>query len=209
MTNSNARDEAVAIIDEVFDLISEDHLSRWIDKPLEEAAASFQVECSGPIEPRVFLGIMTDFVWHLHQHGCYVRQISSAQEACSEAVAIAEEGYQGPHARGYYAALLDVSNPELCGPELVLGQMTAFIAAKARARYVRWVCASRLCAEDWQTRCLIAGILLGRLRPFLPPNLARCTPAQFADCLPELINTMISIEGSVRSVFGSDTDLTE
>ena len=48
-------------------------------------------------------------------------------EACAEAVAILEEGYQAPRGQGYYAAFLDASNPNLNGLEYVLAQMAGYI----------------------------------------------------------------------------------
>ena len=160
MTNSEGKRKANAIIEEVFEKAGEEYLQLRIDEPVEKAAASFEFDQDSPITHHTFIQIITDFVRHVYKQGLYPRQEMSATEACAEAVAILEEGYQSPHGRGYYAAFLDASNEKLDGLEYVLAQMASYINVKAKTRYIRWVYASRMELADWPTRCLIAEILL-------------------------------------------------
>jgi hypothetical protein len=122
-------------------------------------------------------------------------------------VAILEEGYEALHGRGYYAAFLDASNPELNGLEYVLAQMANYINVKARTRYIRWVCASRIELSDWSTRCLIAEILLKRWKSCLLPNVRACSPAQLAHHLSELINLVLSTNRTVSKMLGAYINL--
>ena len=148
MTNSKDEPRAAAIIEEIFEKTSEEYLQLRIDKFIEEAAASFEFDRDAPITHQTFTQVTADFVRHLYKRGLWPRQEMSAVEACTEAVATLEEGYQSLYGRGYYAAFLDASNPNLEGLDYILGQMTGWIIARARAKHIRWVFVSRMELAD-------------------------------------------------------------
>jgi hypothetical protein len=205
MTNSE-RKRAEGIIGAVFEKISEEYLQLRIDEPIEKAAASFEFDQTAPVTHQIFTQVTGDFVRHVYEKALWGWQKMSPQKALAEAVAILEEGYQAAHAQGYYAAFLDASNPSLDGLESVLTQMARHITLMARARHIRWVCASRIELSDWPARCLIAEILLQRWQPFLPENVRTCSPAQLAHHLPELINVVLSIDRTVSKVLEANID---
>jgi hypothetical protein len=206
MMNSESNGKAATIIEEVLEKTDEEYLHRRIDEPIERATGSFVFNKDAPVTHQTFIQVTTNFVRHIYEqaHGCW--QEMSAEKAYAEAVAILEEGYQTPHGRGYYAAFLDASNPNLDGIEYVLAQMTGCIIATAREKHIRYVCASRMELADWSTRRLIAEILLKRWEPYLPDNLRMCPPAQFAHHLSELINLGLSADRTVSKILGAGAD---
>lgn len=206
MTNSESNTKAATIIEEVLEKTDEEYLHRRIDEPIERAADSFEFDRDAPVTHQTFIQVTTDFVRHVYQqaHGCW--QEMSAKQAYAEAVAILEAGYQSVHGRGYDAAFLDASNPNLDGIEYVLAQITGCIITMAREKHTRAVCASRMELADWRTRCQIAEILLKRWEPYLPDNLRTCSPAQFAHHLSELINLGLSADRTVGKIQGAGAD---
>ena len=209
MTNSEGRRKAATIIEDVFEKTDEDYLQLHIDGPIEKAVGSFEFDRDAPVTHQTFTRVTGDFVCHVYEQGLHFWQKMSAKEACAEAVSILEEGYQAPHGQGYYAAFLDASNTNLDGLEYVLAQMAGCIIAVARARYMRWICASRMELADWPTRCLIAEALLKRWEPFLLPNVRECPPAQLAHHLSELITLVASTDRTVSKMLGASIDLRE
>jgi hypothetical protein len=207
MTNSNARLKADSIIHKVFELTDEEYLRRWVDGPIEKAAAGFGFNPETQVTHQIFIRVTGEFVRHVHEHGLKPRQILSDVQARTEATAILEEGYQNPNARGYYASFLDASNPNLNGLEFILDQMTQFIIARARERHIRWVYSSRIDPSDWPTKCLIAQILIERWGAFLPSSVLSCTPAQLADFLAELFDALCFASSMVRKALGAEIDL--
>jgi hypothetical protein len=207
MTNSEAERRAAAIIKEVFALISEEYLQVRIDEPIERAAASFDFDQTASVTHQRFTQVIRDFVRHVYQKALWGWQKMPPEKALAEAVAILEEGYQSAHAEGYYAAFLDVSGLNLFGLESVLAQMARRITEKARARHIRWVCTSRIELGDWPTRRLIAEILLTRWKPFLPENVRKCSPAQLANHITELISVGLSANRMVNKMLNSDSSL--
>ena len=207
MTNSNARLKADSTINKVFELLDEEYLCHRVDEPIEKAAAGFGFNQETQVTHQIFIRVTGEFVRHVYEHGPKPRQILSAVQARTEATAILEEGYQNPHARGYYASFLDALNPNLNGLEFVLDQMTQFIIARARERHIRWIYLSRIDPSDWSTKCLIAQILIERWGAFLPSSLLSCTPAQLADSLPELFDALCFASSMVREAIGAEIDL--
>ena len=205
MTNSE-RKRAETIIQEVFEKINDEYLRVRIEEPIEKAAASFEFDRTVPVTHQTFTQVTRDFVRHVYQRAMWGWQIMPAEKALTEAVAILEGGYQAAHGQGYYAAFLDASNLNLNGLEYILAQMASYITVMARARHIRWVCASRIELADWPTRYLIAEILLQRWEPFLPENVRTCSPAQLANHITELINVVLSIDRTVSTMLDANID---
>lgn len=202
MKNSKDELRAAAIIEEVFEKTSEEYLKLRIDEPIEQAASKFEFDREAPVTNEIFNQITSDFVRHIYERGMRCRQELSVTEAGVETVAILEEGYQSSNGRGYYAAFLDASNPQLNGLECVLVQMADLIVMKARAKHIRGVCVSRMELADRPTRCLIAEMLMERWKPFLHQNIRGCSPEQFAYHLSELIYLGISTNRMVSKMLG-------
>jgi len=185
MMNSKTKGRAEKIIDEVFELIDEQYLYNRINRPIEDAALDFEFDKEAP-----------------DSKGLGIKQVMSDFQARSQAVAILEKGYQNLNAKGYYAAFLDATNPELSGLDIVLTQMTEIIITIACKKHIRWVYATRIDTLSWATRVLIAEILLERWEPFMLPDILRCSPVQIADHLPELINILNSTNEAARNIMG-------
>jgi len=205
MMNSKAK--ANIVINDIFTLIDGEYFNHFIDEPIDKAMNSFVFKDTETVTTRSFIRITGRFVRHIYKYGLGIKQDLSDPQARAIALNILEEGYQGPHARGYEAALLDASDSELTGIEFILTQMADYIKIAARQKHVRCVFLSQIEYLDWNTRCLIAEILLEKWERFLPPNILGCSSSQLASHLPELINSLSSIEGTVEKLMGNDIGL--
>lgn len=206
MTNFKVHENAIKLIDEIFELINEETIRSLIDGPIEKALAGFNFELKDPLTYKGFIHLIGNFVRTLFEHIHWSLKMPSDDRACAEAVNMLETDYQGPHARGFYAAFLDARNPLLNGPQVVLFQLSEIIKARLRMKYTRWVYVSRIEGADWITRCSMAEILIERWRPFLPSDILMCSPVQFADNIPDLINILGSSDNMVSEILGTDTD---
>lgn len=203
MMNSKPRQSANVIVDEVFELLNEKHLYETIDAPIETAAASFQFDIKSPVTHGYFIEVTSGLVRHVHQRGSLLRQQLTDLQACCETMALLEDGYQGPYARGYHAAYLDA----LTDLEQVLARLSGIIKIISRDKYIRWVCLSRIDPSDWANKCQIVEALISR-SPSLPSSIINCSPAQLADHISQLINVILSSEGAVDNLLAADTEFT-
>ena len=127
MRNSEVMFDAQECIDEVIELIGDEHLYYLIDEPIQKAATEFKFNPKTPIDHQFFIRTTSDFVSHIYRHGLRVRQTMTAEQAQSEALLILEHSYQGTYSKGYDAAYLDASNPEVGGLEFMLSQTSEII----------------------------------------------------------------------------------
>ena len=66
-----------------------------------KAAASFEFDRDAPVTHQTFTHVIADFVRHVLRTGVVGEtRTSTVAQASAEAVAILEEGYQGPHGPG-------------------------------------------------------------------------------------------------------------
>jgi hypothetical protein len=207
MTNFDSNPGPAEIIEQIFNLTDEEYLYRFIDHPIEEAAVEFDFDRNAPATHQAFIGIIGDFVHHIYKNGLCIRQTLSVTQARTEAMAILEERYLGPHASGYYAAFLDTSNSRLDGYEFILSQIAEIIKTLTREKYLKWVYFSHIAPLKWLTRCQIAEILLKQWEPFLPLIIRQCPTVQLADHLPDLINLLRSTDNKINKMLNSDIDL--
>jgi len=204
--SSEARYKAEQKIEEIFALTDENYLYQEIDGPIEEAAKVFQFDETESMTHRTVMRITGDLVCHIYEHCPCFRLILQKPHGRSEALAILEEGYQSVHTKGYYGALLDAFDPLQNGIDLVLTQIVEFIIFRTRNRYIRWIYCSRLDSLDWPTKCLIVEIVLERWGSFMPPSFRSCSPAQFAEYIPNLINLLRSSDNIISEILGADMD---
>lgn len=204
MTNFKAKNNTLKLIDEILELTGEMSVRSLIDEPIEKALIDFNFEIEGPLTYKVFINYIGSFVRDLYKNLPLGPQIFSQDQACAEAISILETAYQGSNTRGFYAAFLDARNPLLNGIEFVLLKLSEIIKARLRMKYTRWVYVSRIECADWVTRCSMAEILLERWRPFLSPDILMCSPVQFADHIPELINMLGSSDNIISEMLGSN-----
>jgi hypothetical protein len=202
MTNFEAKENALKLLDEILELTNEVTIRNFIDEPIEKVLSSFSFEHKDPVTYKKFIHFIGSFVRVLYEQIPWCLQKPSKDQACAEAMHILEAGYQSSQSRGYDAAFSDARNPLLDGIEFVLFQLSEIIKARLRMKYTRWVYVSRIECTDWHTRCSMAEILIARWKPFLPSNILVCSPAQLADHIPDLIDMLGSADNMVSEMLG-------
>ena len=105
----------------------------------------------------------------------------------------------GSHSNGYEGAVIDATDPSQPGPSAVLARLEEGIKDRQRQVHLKAALVQHLGPTDWVTRCLMASILLDRLRPWAPLLLEKCTAEQLADDLIELLGMVRNVEAAQPS----------
>ena len=205
MTNSKERKRATAIIEKILELTDEEYLQGRIDRPVEKVLAAFEYDRNALMSHLYFMDTASDFVRRIYLHGPGTSQHLSHTQACTEALIIIEKAFGSHDVQGYDAAIVAA----FTDLESVLLRIAEFIISRTRKRHIRWVYATYINPFNWPTRCLIAEILIEKWKPFLPPSILSCTPAQLADALPQLLNAAQSTEIMVKKTMTSGTEFYE
>jgi len=201
MTNSKGKHKAQQMIKNILEITDEEYLYQNIHRPIEETFEKFEFDREIPLSHEQFIHTVSELLRQIYRYSFSPQQIMTASQARAEALAILEEGYQSyQNARdhGYDAAFSDASDTQDNGLEFVLSQLVELIITRARYRHIEWIYATRLEMIDWQTKCLMAEIMLDRWKPFLPQSILSCSPSQLADYLSDLIDVILSSDRIVR-----------
>ena len=186
-----------AIVNEVLDLISEEHMRETIEAPLEAAAAKLDLrgKCPAGVSYGEFAVVVTDFITLVYSEGfpCPIRL--SRDMACAEAVFLLDRTYQGNCADGFAGAFLDVRDHGDAGLANVLTHTLSAIVSIQKGRHIEAVMTTRVRFLPWETRISLAVFLLEN-GDFESEYLLRCAPWQLADLCPEMI---MSCSKSIRT----------
>jgi hypothetical protein len=127
-----------------------------------------------------------------------------------EAILLLENGYHSAlYGPGYTGAILHANDPSGGGIQTVLAGLTEAIKDIEQQKYINGVLTWHLHGCSWDLQCEIAQILLEDYRPFIPPQLCKCAPAQLVDEIPEIIHRYIESDFTLQGIsFRSQRPLT-
>ena len=202
MTNSEPiRTRAAELLERVVDLLDEGRVAQLIDEPIDKALDEFIYAENTGHTPRSLLETTARFIAHVYEAALPgVRKLTTGQ-ARDEAVALLSRAYKGTHGDGLGRARVDATDAS--GPEMesVLAQLAESIKNERRQMYARWVQSWYIDSADWPTKCAMAAILLEQCREYLPAELRRCTPEQWAGGIFDLLDTDLSTNNRLQPVF--------
>jgi hypothetical protein len=198
MTNFKQCFSPQKVLDRLSDLLSDEHIAKIIDEPMDLAAHTFQVTIALPINSLKFKHIISAFARHLYRSALPLPRYLSDQESLTEAVYLLESYYQNEGARGYDGALLDAVSTNIEGFELLLSRLTDSIKSAERAKYVKWVFADNFFNLDWKQQHRIVSLYLRQNEAAFPAELCDLAPARLVDCFQKLFITYMSTESMVR-----------
>ena len=196
--SSDRMRRAEKVLDRIFRHLSEDHIRKRIDEPIEAVLQDFtgRLEKSGEnsTPPEVF----SEFVRRVYTDGLGAGW--HVVNAVATSLGLLEGHYQGLWSEGYCAAVLDATDSNMGGLGFVLAQLAEIIKTKERQDYVQAVFASQIDPSDWHLRCEIVKVLLDQYGPLLSPMLRQCPPPQIVDEIPALALAIISSHTTMNKI---------
>ena len=122
--NSDIYTNAIKLIEDIFDLTNEEVIRTLIDEPVEKTIIDFKFEYETPLNYHAFIKCTGSFIAAVYKNISWIIKKPSEEKSCAEAISILETSYQSSNDRGFYAAFLDINNPQRNGPEIVLFQLS-------------------------------------------------------------------------------------
>jgi hypothetical protein len=206
--SSDATDAwAARVLNELIAQLSEESVEGLIDARVDEAVAEFTCPEVGECSEAVFRDTVGKFIGHVRRRLLVSGEGSCDAEDFGWAIAFLESDYRGTHGDGYYAAVLDAMDSSRTGLQVVLARIGEAFKARYRTIHACWTFARRIGALDWKLKCALATELLGRCREWLPPEIQQSPPEQWADLVPELLESYsrqisLSAPDAARELFG-------
>lgn len=191
---------AIRIIDQTAAMLDEILIQQRIDGPIDRVLQSFCVHDRPARNHEELHATVTRFVIRLYAEAMPIRREMSDSQARDEAIEILEHAYEGTHANGYHAALVDATDPAQAGLPLVIARVAEGLKAQQRQSYLRSVAVRQIESVDWHTRSIMAGVLIERYAERLPLELRQFDPDQLADHVFALLKIALDIEGQIEKL---------
>ena len=186
MKDLEVQKRAQKVISELTEALQEKCIKARIDEPINEAAKKFCYNTEQPVDYRQIHKILSGFVNHLYVAGLKSDWIIS--DPLAETLLILDTHYQGLSSNGYAAAMIDATNEQVGGLDMVINHLAEIIKTVERQKYVNGVFASYLDPADWFLKCQIIQQLLKQYNSILPASLQECSPQQLVDEIPQLMS---------------------
>jgi hypothetical protein len=192
--------EADITIARITALLDEALLAQVIDQPIDNAVETFPCGIETPESHLQMHDVITDFVVHMHAQMAPLGSRFSRERVRDEAVALLEQGYSDFRSAAYDEALRDAFDESQNGMRIVIARLAEAAKRRRRQEYTHWVFARHIDPLDWETRCLIAELLLERAAPLFspPPKGYRYRPEELVDNIPDLLARLLETERQER-----------
>jgi len=204
--NSDALKSCEKTLDTVLTLLNRNRIAEDVEKPIDQAAHSFQMKVKDLDSHSEFNRVVGAFVQHVYRNGLRLCRPLTDREALSEAIFLLERHYQGMITEGYEGALLDGGSTGLEGIESVLSRLAETIKDVELEKYVAWVFSSHIDHLDWEARETLVSVYLKMYQSVLPSRMAKAEPARLVDHVHQLIQNHVSTDHVFHQIFGAGNE---
>ena len=199
MMNFDIKKHAREIVEIITAKLDPNLMSSRFDKPIAEVAGEFEYEVKYPVTHKDFHRVIADFVRQVYEKALKTSWMLT--DPLDEAILLLENGYHsflyGP---GYTGAILHANDTEKGGIQAVLTGLARAINDIKRQKYIEGVLTWHLHGCSWDLQCEIAQVILEDYRPFIPPQLCKCVPAQLVDVVPTIMQKYIESHFTLQGI---------
>ena len=199
MENTDIKKRAKEVIELITIKLDRSLIKSRFDEPIARVAEQFTCEAEPPVNHKAFKRIAADFVQQIYQKALNASWILT--DPYAEAIFLLEKYCHSPaYGPGYDAAFMNANDTAQGGIQTVLTGLAESIKNIERQKYIDGVLTWHLHSCSWELLCEIAQILLEDYRPFIPPLLSKCVPAQLVDEIPVIIQVYIESHSILQGV---------
>lgn len=189
---------ATKALDALVHEIDSTALAELIDRPIDEARATYRVVSNTVADYDEFLDTIAAFYLHLARHAGTVGSGANSETVAAEAHDCLEHAFA--RSGGAKAAWAEAREPLRGGVAFVLNIMTQQYKHDARNRHVRWVFKNVLDPLDWEGRVALMKALLARLGPGLPADLREEPAERFAKHYERIVDAYVRSADQLRNL---------
>jgi len=199
MMSFDTQKRAKKIVEIITAKLDPDLMSSRFDKPIAKVAGEFECEVKYPVTHKDFHKVIADFVRQIYEKALKTSWMLT--DPLDEAILLLENGYNsflyGP---GYTGAILHANDIEKGGIQAVLTGLARAINDIERQKYIDGILTWHLHGCSWDLQCEIAQVILEDYRPFIPPQLCKCVPAQLVDVIPTIMQKYIESHFTLQGI---------
>jgi len=137
---------------------------------------------------------ISSFLSQVYTNGMRLPKYLNEKGALAEAIWLLDMGYKSEGATGYYAALIDATNPVNGKFGLIIHYLADTIKAIEIRRQTNYIYQSLINPDDTNTQIEIVKYLIKKNKSIIPNHIRKSSPNQFIKYYRELIEIDISAE---------------
>ena len=199
MENTDIKKRARQVIEVITTKLDYSLIKGQFDGPIAKVAEQFTCEAEPPVSHKAFKRIVANFVKQIYQKALNASWILT--DPYAEAIFLLEKYCHSPaYGPGYDAAFMNANDTAQGGIQTVLTGLAESIKNIERQKYIDGVLTWHLHSCSWEILCEIAQILLEDYRPFIPPLLSKCVPAQLVDEIPGIMQGYIESHSILQGI---------
>jgi len=141
---------------------------------------------------------ISSFISRAYSNGLRPPKYINEKASLAEAIWLLDLGYKSDGATGYYAALIDATNPGNDKFGLIIHCLADTIKAIEIRRHTNYLYQSLINPDDTDTQIGIVNYLIKKNKPIIPSHIHKSSPNQFIKYYRELIEIDISAENLLK-----------
>ena len=141
---------------------------------------------------------ISSFVSRAYSNGLRPAKYLNEKAALAEAIWLLDLDYKSEGATGYYAALIDATNPGNDKFGLIIHYLADTIKAIEIRRHTNYLYQSLVNPDDTDTQIELVKYLIKKNKPIIPSHIHKSSPNQFIKYYRELIEIDISAENLLK-----------
>ena len=196
-TPSTSQDQIA--VDQVIARIDAQGLSRTIGIPIDTARATWWLESLTVRSDEQFFDTIAAFYLHLKRHLNASAQLTDDATARADSVELVERAFARDG--GLKTAMTEAAEAIHGGMKRVLDAMTEQFRTERQAAYVNQVIKQAISPLDVNAQLSFITVLLQRLAPHLPADVATASPDRFLEHYEDLIKEYVKSLDRINEVF--------
>ncbi len=188
-----------SLVDAVVSSIDSAALAQRVAAPIDTARATYMVDCLTVRSGEEFYDALSAFYLHLQRHVHAVSESIDVDSVRAEAIALIERTFA--EKGGLRAAMNEALEGVHGGMKSILDAVTEQFKAECQSKHVNRVIKEAISPLDVEAqRCLIS-VLLRRLKPHLPPEIASAPPERFMEHSEAIVKAYVKSLNEINDVF--------
>jgi hypothetical protein len=188
-----------ALVDSVVSQIDRIALAKNVTMPIDAARATYVLNSLTTASSEEFYDVIAAFYLHLQRHVHSVSDCVDVDTVRAEATTLLEQTFA--ERGGLRAAMNEAADALNGGMKFILDAMTEQFKAECQSKHVNRVIKEAVTPLDTDAQVSLISVLLNRLAPHLPQEIATSPPQRFIQHYEILVKAYVQSLDKMNEVF--------
>jgi hypothetical protein len=197
--NQSEEDKQEELVDFIISQIDSTALAKTVAMPIDTARATYMLDSLTISSNDEFYDVISAFYLHLQRHFHSASESVDINTVRADAIALVERIFADKG--GFKAAMNEAKDAVTGGMRFILDAMTEQFKAECQAKHVNRVIKEAITPLDIDAQIALISILLKRLAPHLPKEIATAPPERFIEQYEIIVKAYVRSLDKINEVF--------